>query len=95
MTSGTSGATTIVQLPLAFVRSGFINPESANLGCTNQYGRYWSRSALSSVGVYYLNFYLSNIHPSDTYYRYFGYSLRCLCLALKSRDNLRHPYLSD
>ena len=95
-TSGTSGATTIVQLPLAFVRSGVIYPSNGTAGYVGNSGLWWARTAKSSTLAYDLGMNPSNVNSeSDNNYRYHGFSLRCLCLALKSGDNLRHPYLSD
>ena len=78
-TSGTTGATTIVQLPLAFVRSGVIYPGNGTAGNVGYYGYWWARTAKSSTSAYDLG-----MNPSDVYsesnnnYRYHGFSLRCL-----------------
>ena len=80
-TSGTSGATTIVQLPLAFVRSGWVNVNAeyatyqAHLGYN---GNYWSRTAVSSAYAYYLDFSPTDVYPSYSFDRWYGFPLRCL-----------------
>ena len=52
-TSGTTGATNIVQLPLAFVRSDAVNLRDGKIWYLGQYGAYWSRTAQSSNYAYY------------------------------------------
>ena len=77
-TSGTTGATTIVQLPLAFVRSGWANIDGGAMGNVGQYGYYWSRTSISTTSAYGLAFNPSNVYPSGNYVRRDGFSLRCL-----------------
>ena len=80
-TSGTTGATTIVQLPLAFVRSDAIYVDVGKIWGLGQGGRYWSRTALSSTYAYYLGFDPTGVYPSNFSYdgdRYWGFPLRCL-----------------
>ncbi len=82
--SGTSSVNSntynIAQSPLFFVRGGGIFFYDTNkFQVAGQSGYYWSSRANSSTGVaYYLSFYSSGVDPSDSYYRYYGYSLRCL-----------------
>lgn len=77
-TSCTTGATNIVQLPLAFVRSGYVYLNNGYANLVGSYGYYWSRTSSSSAGAYYLYFNTSNVYPSDSFSRYGGRSLRCL-----------------
>ncbi len=71
-----SGATTIVQLPLAFVRSGYIILHDGQLWPLGQRIYAWSRSAFSSSHAYILGIYPTYIGPSDNWSRYGGFSLR-------------------
>ncbi len=41
-------------------------------------GYYWSRTARSSTVAYRLYFTSSNVGPADGYYRYYGFSVRCV-----------------
>ena len=77
-TSGTSGATTIVQLPLAFVRSGYVILGHGQARYAGEYGYGWSRTAYSSANAYDLYMYTTSVNPSDYYLRYYGFPLRCL-----------------
>ena len=77
-TSGTTGATTIVQLPLAFVRSGYVYLGNGQARVAGEDGYYWSRTAGSSSGAYSLLMYTTNVNPSNNNNRYIGRSLRCL-----------------
>ena len=77
-TSCTTGATNIVQLPLAFVRSGYVDLYDGRVNDTGYEGDVWSRTSYSSTGARTLYFYTTNVGPSDDYNRYLGFSLRCL-----------------
>ncbi len=76
-TSGTTGATTIVQLPLAFVRSGSVNMGDGRVYFVGVWGWDWSRTSRSSTNAYYLQFGVSDIYPSGNDNRWVGFSLRC------------------
>ncbi len=74
----TTGATTIVQLPLAFVRSGWTNVSTEYEGAMRYVGGSgyeWSRTANSSTAVYRLGFSSTGLgmNAED---RYWGFSLR-------------------
>ena len=81
-TSGTTGATTIVQLPLAFVRSGATSVYSGNANSLGTNTYYWSCTSVSSTSARYLGAYLdgNGVHPSNSSNnnRYSGFSLRWL-----------------
>ena len=77
-TSCTTGATNIVQLPLAFVRSGYVNLSGGYVYNVGNGGYYWSRTASSSTGARYLYFGPTGVNPSGYNYRYYGLSLRWL-----------------
>ena len=77
-TSGTSGATTIVQLPLAFVRSGWAYIDGGAMYNVGQYGFYWSRTSKSATNAYDLYIYTTSVYPSNDCVRRDGFSLRCL-----------------
>ena len=79
-TSGTTGATTIVQLPLAFVRSGYVYTNSGAVGSVGYVGNNgysWSRTSRSSTSAYRLNFNTTGVYPSGNGNRWYGFSLRC------------------
>ena len=71
-----SGATTIVQLPLAFVRSGYMNPADEQVSNPGYLGTWWARTTVS--GNTSRNFYFTSsiVYPSNTGVLYNG---RPLC----------------
>lgn len=73
-----TGATNIVQLPLAFVRSGVIYPNYGTAGYVGSVGFDWSRTAQSSTYAYYLRYDATTVNPSTAGDRWNGFSLRCL-----------------
>ncbi len=87
-TSGTTGATTIVQLPLAFVRSGNVDINDGRLyiggwstgdgQVAPAHGYGWSRTARLSALAYGLGFNTTGVYPSNYYNRWYGFPLRCL-----------------
>ena len=72
-----SGDNNIATSPLYFVRSGYVYP-GIYLGSAGYYGYYWSGRAGSSIYAYLLLFYSSDVNPSSSYSRYYGFSLRCV-----------------
>ena len=76
-TSGTTGATTIVQLPLAFVRSGGVYLDYGYVNYVGERGYPWSRTAKSSRSAYYLWMTSTDVNPSGYYSRWNGFPLRC------------------
>ena len=66
--------------PLFFVRGGYIYPNGTDkFRGAGQVGGYWSSRAYSDTTyAYRLDFNNSYVYPSAYYYRYYGYSLRCL-----------------
>ena len=84
-TSGTTGATTIVQLPLAFVRDGWVSTSTEFSGSVRDVGGYsfvWSRTSLSLTNAYPLGADSTDVNPSGNWRRYYGFSLRCRFPAL-------------
>ena len=78
-TSCTTGTTNIVQLPLAFVRSGWVSPGYGYAYGFGSHGYVWSRTTSSSAPAYDLGITPSGVYSeSDNSSRYYGYSLRCL-----------------
>lgn len=78
-TSCTTGATNIVQLPLAFVRSGYIRLQDGQAQNVGLEASTRSRTSSSAAYAYYLNSNDTGVNPSDiNYYRYRGFPLRCL-----------------
>ena len=70
-------STTITQSPLYFHPSGYVY--SGSLGDAGSGGYYWSSTAYSSTNdAYSLDFYSDYVDPSIYYYRYYGFSVRCL-----------------
>ena len=70
-----SGATTIVQLPLAFVRSGYIYLYHGLLRLIGENGYGWSHTAKSSTNAYYLGMTPADINPSYDNDRWYGFPL--------------------
>ena len=70
---------TLLASPLFFARGGYVY--SSSLYDQGSYGCYWSsRSNSSSSSAYDLNFYSSNVNPSNNYHRSNGLSVRCVAL---------------
>ena len=65
-------------LPLAFVRSDAVRLVEGSVRYAGYYGCGWSRTASSSTGAYYLAMNPTNVNPSDSTVRYYGFPLRCL-----------------
>ena len=59
-----TGATNIVQLPLAFVRSGNVYIDYGRLVSTGYVGDYWSRTANSATTGRDLIFHTTYVNPS-------------------------------
>ena len=76
--STTTGATTIVQLLLAFVRSGYVALNNGTTIYVGYYGYGWSGiSKASTISAYNLYFGITNAPlTSDSGNRYHGFSLR-------------------
>ena len=73
-----TAATNIVQLPLAFVRSGNVNTYDGRVYYVGSNGYWWTRTAYSSTYAYALGFDASNVYPSGNNNRYYVRPLRCL-----------------
>ncbi len=69
----------LLQAPLYFVRGGYVR-NSGSLYLIDLYGEYWSRVSSSGSDAYALDFLSSRANPSDDYYRYSGYLLRCVAI---------------
>ncbi len=75
----TTGATTIVQLPLAFVRSGWTNVSTEYEGAiwrVGYEGDSWARTAVSTTFARYLYLSPTVVGPSNSAVRWAGLSLR-------------------
>ena len=66
---------TIVQLPLAFVRSGHVGIDAGNTRWIGNSGYGWSRVLQSDYYVYGLRIYPIEIHPSYGNNRWNGFPL--------------------
>ena len=66
---------TFFKLPFA----GYRNNSNASLNLQGSDGRYWSSSPSSAGSNYALHLYLdsSNVFADFSYYRAYGYSVRC------------------
>lgn len=69
----TTGATTIVQLPLAFVRSGYVNVSDSKVHGISYSGYGRSRTASSSTSAYYLGMNPTFVDPSYDNPRWYGF----------------------
>ena len=78
--SGAEGASNIISLPLAFVRSGYVNLNAGMAYGVSRYLYGWSRAAESLAGAYSLGVNPTEVYPSANNYRWNGFPLRCLYL---------------
>ena len=78
--SGAEGASNIISLPLAFVRSGGVNLNDGKVYAVGRVLYGWSRVTKSASDVYYLSVAPSVVHPSVSFARWNGFPLRCLYL---------------
>ena len=62
--------------PLYLVRAGRVNGGSLEYAGNDAF--YWSSTASSSAYARYLRFYSTVVYPADNYYRWRGFSVRCL-----------------
>ena len=62
-----------------FVRGGLVFP-GGDLNSAGNGGLYWSSVSYNSDYAHLLNFYPNGVYPSDGYYRYNGFSVRCVAL---------------
>ena len=67
----------LTSAPLFFVRSGYVNSNSTLYNPGERAG-YWSRSSNDSNFARSLFFGSSEVYPSYSTGRYYGFSLRCL-----------------
>ena len=78
--SGAEGASNIISLPLAFVRSGYVNLNAGMAYGVSRYLYGWSRAAESLAGAYSLGVNPTEVYPSANNYRWNGFPLRYLYL---------------
>ena len=71
-----NGYTLINTNPYYFVRSGDVN--GSTLYWFTGGANYWSSTAVSASEAYYLSFNSGAVYPAGRYYRYDGWSLRCV-----------------
>ena len=72
----TGGFNKLRSNPYYFVRSG--RTSSVTLYDPSAFGYYWSSTASSSTYAYRLHFDSTGIYPASSYYRYLGWSIRCV-----------------
>ena len=78
--SGAEGASNIISLPLAFVRSGYVWTPSGIIASIGTNGYNWSYVSKSIANAIVLGAYTASVNPSDDFGRYHGFPLRCLYL---------------
>ena len=76
ITNSTDGANSLRKSPLYFVPAGYVY--SGSLRYAGLSGFYWSSTAVSSNYAYFLYFRSGGVYPSNSVYRYYGRSVRCL-----------------
>ena len=79
ITQTSANANTIVQAPLLFVQGGLVTPGDS-LPTAGNGGGYWSSACRNNSYAYLLAFDSGPFSPSINYYRYAGFSLRCVAL---------------
>ena len=62
--------------PVWFVRGGLVY--SSSLSYSGNIGYYWSSTVITSNYAYYLIFFSGNVGPENTYFRSYGWSVRCV-----------------
>lgn len=76
--SAETGATNIVQLPLAFVRSGYVDIPTSSVKYVSNHAQLWSRTSNSSTLAYELDAGPGYIYASNIGNYYVGRPLCCL-----------------
>ncbi len=78
ITNSADGSNKIRSAPYNFPYAGDVRDSSLNV--VGSYGNYWSRTVDSSNSqyAYRLVFLSSNVLPADSYFRYYGFSIRCV-----------------
>ena len=74
--NSTDNPSGLMSAPLYLSRSGYVGGGSL-LGAGGN-GYYWSSTVYSSENARYLFFYDTRVSPEFNYYRYCGFSLRCV-----------------
>ena len=72
----TNDATGLMNAPLYLARSGYVN--GGTLYGPGSVGSYWSSTVGSSEFARRLLFYAAGVNPENDYYRYYGFSVRCV-----------------
>ena len=75
-----AGPPSIISLPLAFVRSGWVDIANSAARVVGQYGYRWSRVSKSTTNAYVLAISPTDAFPSSNDIRRDGFPLRCLYL---------------
>ena len=78
--SGAEGASNIISLPLAFVRSGYAYTNGGNVYNVEHSLYSWSRVSVSTSSAYDLGVIPTGVYPSNDNNRFYGFPLRCLYL---------------
>ena len=72
-----AGPPSIISLPLAFVRSGWVDIAGSAASVVGQYGYHWSRVSNSIAGAYNLSIFPTDVGSSVTNGRLDAFPLRC------------------
>ena len=87
-----NSADAMIHGPAKFTLSGFKHPIML-MGGIGQYGDYWSSTAGSDIGAYFMMLSANNtVSPDGAINRYIGYSVRCIAddkLGLSSIANMQ------
>jgi len=73
-----AGASTLVHLPLAFVRSGSVYTHHGTVDYTISHGYAWSHTASTATTFYYLVSNITGVNSSAGVIPWYGFPLRCL-----------------
>ncbi len=82
ITNSADGSNKIRSAPYNFPYAGDVRDSSLNV--VGSYGNYWSRTVDSSNSqyAYRLVFLSSNVFPAGSYFRYYGFSIRCVAVGI-------------
>ena len=84
ITNDVAGSTKIRSAPYNFPYAGGV--WGSQLGYSDSYGDYWSRTARSGNNAYHLYFDSSTVYPALNGNRYNGFSVRCVAISLGGSD---------
>ncbi len=74
----TNADTSLLTLPLSFLRSGYYYYYSGNLGTRQSVGYYWESRAYSTTNANYLYFFSTSLSPQSNATKGNGFAVRCV-----------------